>query len=530
MSPAQIEKAEKRKRDEDVAVSKKSKKEKKEKKDKKKDKKDKKVAKPVEEKMDVDAAPAAAAPAAVEPKKTIKKNVEILASYKYQQDDELTALPQSTIDEFYKKHTIEVTGDLKLRPILEFKQAGLPDNILEVVKNFANPTPIQAATWPITLSGRDIIGIAETGSGKTLAFTIPGLVHIAAKLKKGKKSGKPSMLVVSPTRELAMQSAEQAEAAGKAVGVTSICVYGGVDKQPQRRAFQRGVDIVVATPGRLIDLINEGTCDLTEVSFMVLDEADRMLDDGFENDIRSIMSYSPKDRQTLMFSATWPESIRKLASDFLNNPMRVTIGSPDLAASQNVQQIVKVIENPRDKERHLLDLLKKVHKSRTNRVLIFALYKKEAIRVERSLEYHGYKVVGIHGDKNQQQRTEALSSFKDGSFPLMIATDVAARGLDIPDVEYVINLTFPLTIEAYVHRIGRTGRGGKKGIAYTFFTPEDKSHSGELINVLKQANMEVPEELMAFGTTVKKKTHSAYGAFYKDTGGEVKKATKIVFD
>jgi len=168
--------------------------------------------------MDVDTATATAAAPAVEPKRSIKKNVEILASYKYQQDEELSALPQSTIDEFYKKHTIEVTGDLKLRPILEFKQAGLPDNILEVVKNFSNPTPIQAATWPITLSGRDIIGIAETGSGKTLAFTIPGLVHIAAKLKKGKKSGKPSMLVVSPTRELAMQSAEQAEAAGKAVG------------------------------------------------------------------------------------------------------------------------------------------------------------------------------------------------------------------------------------------------------------------------------------------------------------------------
>ncbi|KAI8640707.1 P-loop containing nucleoside triphosphate hydrolase protein [Parasitella parasitica] len=532
MSPSKIEKAEKRKRDEDAPVSKKSKKDKKDKKEKKdkkdkkdrKDKKEIKESKPEEEKMQVDT------PAAVVPKKAINKNVEILASYKYQQNEELSALPQSTIDEFYKKHTIEVTGDLKLRPILEFRQAGLPDNILEVVKNFSNPTPIQAATWPITLSGRDIVGIAETGSGKTLAFTIPGLVHIATKLKKGKKNGKPSMLVVSPTRELAMQSAEQAEAAGKAVGVTSICVYGGVDKQPQRRAFQRGVDIVVATPGRLIDLINEGTCDLSEVSFMVLDEADRMLDDGFENDIRSIMSYSPKGRQTLMFSATWPESIRKLASDFLTKPMRVTIGSPDLAASQNVQQIVQVIDNPRDKERHLLDLLKKVHKSRTNRVLIFALYKKEAIRVERSLEYHGYKVVGIHGDKNQQQRTEALSSFKDGSFPLMIATDVAARGLDIPDVEYVINLTFPLTIEAYVHRIGRTGRGGKKGTAYTFFTPEDKAHSGELINVLKQAKMNVPEELLAFGTTVKKKTHSAYGAFYKDTGGEPKKATKIVFD
>jgi ATP-dependent RNA helicase DBP3 len=511
----------KEKKDKKSKKEKKEKKEKKSKKEKTEEKVEEKTEEKVEEKMQVDAAV---------PKKYINKNVEILASYKYHQDEELSALPQSTIDEFYKKHTIEVTGDLKLRPILEFRYAGLPDNMLEVVKNFKNPTPIQAATWPITLSGRDIIGIAETGSGKTLAFTIPGLVHIAAKLKKGKKSGKPTMLVVSPTRELAMQSAEQAEAAGKAVGVSSICVYGGVDKQPQRRAFQRGVDIVVATPGRLIDLINEGSCDLSEVSFMCLDEADRMLDDGFENDIRAIMGYTPKDRQTLMFSATWPESVRKLASDFLNNPMRVTIGSPDLAASQNVQQIVQVINNPRDKERHLLDLLKKVHKSRNNRVLIFALYKKEAIRVERSLEYHGYKVVGIHGDKNQQQRTEALSAFKDGSSPLMIATDVAARGLDIPDVEYVINLTFPLTIESYVHRIGRTGRGGKKGIAYTFFTPEDKAHSGELINVLKQANMNVPEELMAFGTTVKKKTHSAYGAFYKDTGGEVKKATKIVFD
>lgn len=442
----------------------------------------------------------------------------------------MSALPQSTIDEYLKKHTIDIQGDLNLRPIMEFKYANLPDNMMQVVKDFAHPTPIQAATWPITLSGRDIVGIAETGSGKTLAFTIPGLVHIASKLKRGKKTGKPSMLVVSPTRELAMQSAEQAEAAGKAVGVTCICVYGGVDKYPQRQAFQRGVDIVVATPGRLIDLMNEGVCDLSEVSFMVLDEADRMLDDGFENDIRSIMSHSPKSRQTLMFSATWPESIRKLASDFLNNPMRVTIGSTDLAASQNVQQIVQVIQNPRDKERHLLDLLKKIHKSRKNRVLIFALYKKEAMRVEKSLEYHGYKVIGIHGDKNQAQRTQALNSFKDGSYPLMIATDVAARGLDIPDVEYVVNLTFPLTIEAYIHRIGRTGRGGKKGTAYTFFTPEDKAHSGELINVLKQANMNVPEELLKFGTTVKKKTHSAYGAFFKETTGAPAKPTKIIFD
>ncbi|CAO3608281.1 unnamed protein product [Cunninghamella echinulata] len=406
----------------------------------------------------------------------------------------------------------------------------LPSNMMQVFKKFDKPTPIQATTWPISLSGRDIIGIAETGSGKTYAFTIPGLVHISSKLHKNTsvKNKKPTMLVVSPTRELAMQSQEQASEAGKAIGITSVCLYGGVSKESQRAELQRGVDIIVATPGRLIDLINEGYCDLSEVSFLVLDEADRMLDDGFEKDIRSIMDSTPKSRQTLMFSATWPESIRKLAHEYLNNPMRVSIGSTDLAASNNVKQIVEVVDNPRDKEHKLIQLLNKIHRGRQNRVLVFALYKKEATRVENTLSRSGFKVVGIHGDKNQAHRTLALSQFKDGSLPLMVATDVAARGLDIPDVEYVINLTFPLTIESYVHRIGRTGRGGKKGTAYTFFTPEDKSHSGELINVLKQANQPVPDALMKFGTTVKKKTHGAYGAFFKETS-DAPKATKIVF-
>ncbi|CAO3590197.1 unnamed protein product [Absidia cylindrospora] len=404
--------------------------------------------------------------------------------------------------------------------------------MLQVFKKFDKPTPIQATTWPVSLSGRDIIGIAETGSGKTYAFTIPGLVHISSKLLKQKSSSdkvrKPTMLVVSPTRELAMQSQEQALEAGKSCGVTSVCLYGGVSKIGQREELQRGVDIIVATPGRLIDLINEGYCDLSEISFMVLDEADRMLDDGFEKNIRDIMDYTPKGRQTLMFSATWPESVRKLANEYLSNPMRISIGSTDLAASQNVTQIVQVVENPRDKEYKLVELLKKIHKSRSNRVLVFALYKKEASRVEFTLQKSGFKAVGIHGDKSQQQRTEALQQFKDGSFPVMVATDVAARGLDIPDVEYVINLTFPLTIESYVHRIGRTGRGGKKGTAYTFFTPLDKAHSGELINVLKQANQQVPDELLKFGTTVKKKSHGAYGAFFKDTA-DAPKASKIVF-
>lgn len=460
--------------------------------------------------------------------KKVKTSDGDIVSNGYSVHPSLAALPQSDIDAFYKEHVIEVTGDQTYRPIMEFSQSGLPTEMLRAVKNFKKPTPIQASTWPISLSGRDLIGIAETGSGKTLAFTMPALVHIQAKrLAEGAKKG-PTVLVVAPTRELAMQSQEQAEAAGKECGVKTVCIYGGVPKDAQKKAIRSGVDIIVATPGRLIDLIEEGACDISTVSYLVLDEADRMLDIGFEDAIRTIISKTRKDRQTLMFSATWPESVRKLANDFLSKPVRVTIGSPDLSASHNITQIVEVLDDPRQKERRLTELLGKYHKSRKNRVLVFVLYKKEATRIESYLQRQGYKVVAIHGDKNQQQRTQALSQFKDGSFPLMIATDVAARGLDIPDVEYVLNVTFPLTIEDYVHRIGRTGRGGKKGIAHTIFTLHDKSHSGELINVLKQANMPVPDDLLKFGGTVKKKEHSAYGAFYKDLG-DAPKATKIVF-
>ncbi|ORX56338.1 DEAD-domain-containing protein [Hesseltinella vesiculosa] len=511
MSPTALEETKKRKRINDAPVDKS------EKKKAKKDKKEKKEKK--EKKAEHTRA------------NTTTSALATLADYKYEQDPQLSQLPQATIDAFLKENAVDVQGDLKLRPILSFTHTRLPDNVMHVFQKFEKPTPIQATTWPISLSGRDIVGIAETGSGKTYAFTIPGLVHISSKLLKAEPAKrKPTMLVVSPTRELAMQSQEQAEEAGKAFGIRSVCLYGGVSKEGQRSMLEKGVDIVVATPGRLIDLLNEGYCDLSEVTFLVLDEADRMLDDGFEKDIRAIMDATPKNnRQTLMFSATWPESIRKLANEYLNNPMRVSIGSTDLAASQNIKQIVQVIDNPRDKEYKLIELLNKIHRKQNNRVLVFALYKKEAARIEFTLRRQGFKVVGIHGDKNQAQRTEALAQFKDGSLPLMVATDVAARGLDIPDVEYVINLTFPLTIESYVHRIGRTGRGGKKGTAYTFFTAEDKSHSGELINVLKQANQQVPPELMKFGTTVKKKTHGAYGAFFKETA-DAPKATKIIFD
>lgn len=245
-----------------------------------------------------------------------------------------------------------------------------------------------------------------------------------------------------------------------------MCLYGGVSKESQASALRGGVDIVVATPGRLLDLcVNDGLLDLSHVQYLVLDEADRMLDMGFEKDIRAIVKLLHASRQTLMFSATWPEEIQKLAHDFLSKPVKVTIGSADLSANRSVTQLVDVLDG-QEKDAKLLELLRKYHSTKKNRVIIFALYKKEAVRLEEYLNRKGYKAQGLHADKKQWERTQTLEQFKDGSMPLLVATDVAARGLDIPNVEYVINYTFPLKIEDYVHRIGRTGRAGKTVRSY----------------------------------------------------------------
>lgn len=382
------------------------------------------------------------------------------------------------------------------------------------------------------LAGRDVVGVAETGSGKTLAFGVPCIRYITLLSPKSRKGVKA--VIVSPTRELAVQIFEQMAKLAEPAGLKCVCVYGGVDKEPQKRDLKTA-SIVIATPGRLNDLISEGAADISRVGYLVLDEADRMLDKGFEDAIRAIIKETPPSlsRQTLMFTATWPPSVRELASTFMNSPVRILIGdnpTGELRANTRIMQTVEVVD-PRGKEQRLLQLLKQHQsgKQKEDRILAFCLYKKEATRVENFLRSKGLRVAGIHGDLSQHARTAALESFKSGTVPLLIATDVAARGLDIPAVKLVINVTFPLTVEDYVHRIGRTGRAGKEGKAITLFTEHDKAQSGALINVLRAAGQEVPEELMKFGTTVKKKGHEAYGAFYKETS-DVKKATKITFD
>ncbi|KPV73735.1 uncharacterized protein RHOBADRAFT_28897 [Rhodotorula graminis WP1] len=413
------------------------------------------------------------------------------------------------------------------------------------------------------LGGRDVIGIAETGSGKTVAFGVPAIEHIlslstSSSGKKGKSTAPVSVLVVAPTRELAMQTHNNLALISNALSpkVGSVCVYGGVPKPEQIRILRNERPrIVVGTPGRLLDLAREGNLDLGNVSWLVLDEADRMLDKGFENDIREIIKLclpspssalgpikeeqgAPKFRRTAMFSATWPMSVRKLAADFMTQPLRITVGSDSLQANARVEQVAIVVEDQRKKETLLLTHLrdngfslnsnKKTGAQGKDRekVLVFALYKKEATRLHEFLKNKGYEVVCINGDMTQEKRTKSLDDFKEGRANILVATDVAARGLDIPKVELVINQTFPLTIEDYIHRIGRTGRAGRTGKSITFFGEPDKALAGHFIRVLRDSNAVIPPGLDQWGSAIKKETHGAYGAFYRnDVKGTAKKIT-----
>ena len=457
----------------------------------------------------------------------------VAATGGYTEHPGLTALPQSEIDAFIAEKFISVTDESKAspayRPITSFDYVPITDKAQRApFANFKTPSPIQAAAWPYLYAGRDVIGVAETGSGKTMGFGVPCVRYISSLSAKEQKKGIKAC-IVSPTRELAVQIQEQLIKLAEPAGLKAVCVYGGVNKD-QQRATLTGAHIVVATPGRLNDFVSEGSIDLSNVTYAVLDEADRMLDKGFEEEVRKILgSCAPTGRQTLMFTATWPPSVRELAATFMKKPVRINIGentTGELRANTRITQEVEVMDSY-DKNDRLISLLKKYQsgKNKEDRILVFCLYKKEATRIEGFIRSKGFNVGGIHGDLSQDQRQRSLDAFKAGKVPLLVATDVAARGLDIPAVKVVINVTFPLTVEDYVHRIGRTGRAGQDGRAITFFT----DLAGGLINVLKGANQPVPENLMKFGTTVKKKAHDAYGAFYRDPS-EMKAATKVTFD
>jgi len=375
----------------------------------------------------------------------------------YTEHPELTALPQSQIDAFLTDKMITIDAKEPLRPLTSFKYLPVSEEQRTPFKNFTTPTPIQAGAWPHLFAFKDVIGVAETGSGKTLAFGVPTVSRLSTQSAKERKSIKAC--IVSPTRELACQIHDELAKLSKPYNIKIAVVYGGVPKDAQRVQLN-GANIVVATPGRLNDYIQEGSIDLSKVEHMILDEADRMLDKGFEQEIRKIISVTPTTgKQTIMFTATWPPSVRDLASTFMKSPVKVAVGdnpSGELRANTRITQTVEVMEQ-HAKQNRLIELLKQYQsgKNKSDRILVFCLYKKEATRIEEFIGRRGFKVGGIHGDLPQHKRTESLDAFKRGDVPILVATDVAARGLDIPNVKVVINVTFPLTAEDYVHRIGR---------------------------------------------------------------------------
>jgi len=404
----------------------------------------------------------------------------------YIEHPDITRMSDEEVDKFRRDNEIVTHGHGIPKPVTTFHTSSFPDYLLYELKKagFERPTPIQAQGWPMALSGRDMIGIAETGSGKTVAYLIPGIVHINAQPLLAKGDG-PIVLVLVPTRELAKQIEGECSKFGSSSKIKFTCVYGGMPRGAQAKDLRAGVEIVIATPGRLIDFLESGTTNLKRVTYLVLDEADRMLDMGFEPQMRSIISQVRPDRQTLLWSATWPKEVQALARDFLTNPFKVNIGSLELAANPDVTQDIRILEDY-DKPRALYEILEKTMDG--SRVLIFSQTKRAADDITRRLRQDGWPARAIHGDKSQQERDWVLQEFRTGKSPLMIATDVASRGLDVKDIKTVINYDFPSQIEDYIHRIGRTGRAGHKGTAITFFTLNDVKKAKDLIDVLSQTS------------------------------------------
>jgi ATP-dependent RNA helicase RhlE len=354
-----------------------------------------------------------------------------------------------------------------------FAELGVAQPLLQALKaeDYHTPTPIQARAIPALLDGKDMLGIAQTGTGKTAAFALPLLQHLAAD-RRGAGPRRARVLVLAPTRELAIQIHDSFKTYGCHLNLRHTVVFGGVGQQPQVKAMARGVDTLVATPGRLLDLMQQGHIVLDRVAYLVLDEADRMLDMGFIRDVRKIVATLPKERQSLLFSATMPAEVERLAADMLRQPVRVEV-TPNVVTVDKVDQRVLFVET-RDKRAALARLLRDPTLSR---VLVFTRTKHGANRVSADLDKAGIAAAAIHGNKSQQARQRALEDFRAGDARVLVATDIAARGIDVDGVTHVINYELPHEPESYVHRIGRTARAGAAGVALSLC---DASERGQL--------------------------------------------------
>lgn len=355
---------------------------------------------------------------------------------------------------------------------MQFQSLNIIDPILKALhkEGYSTPTPIQAKAIPIILKGTDLLGCAQTGTGKTAAFAIPILQLLRENGSYAKKR-KVRSLVVTPTRELAIQIGESFKAYGRHTGLTNTVIFGGVHQNPQTNALRRGVDIVVATPGRLLDLIDQGFLTLRDIEIFVLDEADRMLDMGFIHDVKKLLGLLPKKRQSLFFSATMPPKITKLASTILHNPSKVSV-TPVSSTVDIIQQYIYFVDK-KNKSALLVDVLQDKN---IKTVLVFTRTKYGADKVVKMLKRNNIKAEAIHGNKSQNARQRALANFKAQRTRVLVATDIAARGIDVDDLEYVINYEISNIAETYVHRIGRTGRAGAKGTALSFCDAVEKAY------------------------------------------------------
>ncbi|XP_017781492.1 PREDICTED: probable ATP-dependent RNA helicase DDX17 isoform X2 [Nicrophorus vespilloides] len=400
------------------------------------------------------------------------------------------------VDEWRHSKEISLKGKQIPFPVLSFEETCFPDYVISEIRKmgFKAPTPIQSQGWPIALSGRDMVGIASTGSGKTLSYILPAIVHINNQSRLLRDDG-PIVLVLAPTRELAQQIQQVACDFGQTSRIRNTCVFGGAPKGPQANDLSDGVEIVIATPGRLIDFLESNRTNLRRCTYLVLDEADRMLDMGFEPQIRKIIEQIRPDRQTLMWSATWPKEVQALATEFLKDYVQINVGSLQLSANHNILQIIDVCQEY-EKETKLSTLLKEIMAEKENKTIIFIETKRRVDDITRKMKRDGWPAVCIHGDKSQQERDWVLQDFRSGKAPILVATDVAARGLDVEDVKFVINFDYPSNSEDYVHRIGRTGRSSRTGTAYTFFTPSNANKAADLVAVLKEAKQVINPKLI----------------------------------
>lgn len=392
-----------------------------------------------------------------------------------------------------------------------FEDLGIIEPILKALKEekYTEPTPIQGQAIPIILQRKDVLGSAQTGTGKTAAFSIPILQHLFQDQRQRNHQRTIRSLIITPTRELAIQIGESLTTYGRYTGLKNTVIFGGIKQGAQTNALRNGVDILVATPGRLLDLMDQGFIKLNHIEYFVLDEADRMLDMGFVHEIRKIIAKLPTKRQSLFFSATMPKNIMELSTKILHNPAKVEV-SPVSSTAETISQYL-YYTNRADKNNLLVHILKNQD---LDQVLVFSRTKHGADKIVRYLKKHGVESAAIHGDKAQNQRQKALAKFKDREIRVLVATDIAARGIDIDKLKYVINYDIPNVAETYVHRIGRSGRAGDEGISISICEPEENAYIRDIERLIKRKIDQVQDN--PFPQTDKPMTASEKKAFEKE--------------